>query len=207
MLLAKALSRVFGEGQLTIIDAAGRRHRVSGARPGPSVTVRVHDRWTAVRLLTRPRLAFGEAYMDGTLTVEDGGTLYDLLDLLGRNMRAIESTPFVSWSYGWQKVVRIFQQYNPIGKAQRNVAHHYDLNGQLYDFFLDRDRQYSCAYFKTGEEPLEQAQLDKKQHIASKMLLQPGQQVLDMGSGWGGMGLFLGQQYGVDVTGVSLSKE
>ena len=86
------------------------------------------------------------------------------------------------------------------------MAHHYDLKDQLYDFFLDRDRQYSCAYFKTGDEPLEQAQLDKKRHIAAKMLLQPGQKVLDIGSGWGGMGLFLGQQYGVDVTGVTLSQ-
>ena len=207
MLLAKVLSRALGEGQLIIIDAAGRTHRAVGAKPGPSVTIRVHDQPTAWRLLVRPRLAFGEAYMDGKLTVEDGGTVYDLLDLLGRNMSSLETMPFVSWSYGWQKAMRLFQQYNPIGKAQRNVAHHYDLNGQLYDFFLDHDRQYSCAYFKTGDEPLEQAQLDKKRHIASKMLLQPGQKVLDIGSGWGGMGLFLGQQYGVDVTGVTLSKE
>jgi cyclopropane-fatty-acyl-phospholipid synthase len=87
------------------------------------------------------------------------------------------------------------------------VAHHYDLNDQLYDFFLDRDRQYSCAYFKTGDEPIEQAQLDKKRHIAAKLLLKPGQKVLDIGSGWGGMALFLSQQFGVDVTGVTLSKE
>src|SRR4029079_16796608 len=170
-------------------------------------TMRVHDRWTALRLVMRPRLAFGEAYMDGTLTIEDGGDIYDLLDLLGRNIVALEATPFVKWSYTWQKLLRTFEQYNPIGRAEQNVAHHYDLKDQLYDFFLDRDRQYSCAYFKNGDEPLEQAQLDKKRHIASKLLLQPGQNVLDIGSGWGGMGLFLGQQYGVDVTGVTLSKE
>ena len=207
MLLAKVLSRVLGEGQLTIIDPAGTAHRVTGGKPGPSVTMRVHDRWTGLRLLVRPRLAFGEAYMDGKLTVEEGGDIYDLLDLLGRNMAALEATPFVSWSYGWQRLIRTFEQYNPIGRAEQNVAHHYDLKDQLYDFFLDRDRQYSCAYFKNGDEPLEQAQLDKKHHIASKMLLEPGQKVLDIGSGWGGMGLFLGQQYGVDVTGVTLSKE
>jgi cyclopropane-fatty-acyl-phospholipid synthase len=207
MLLAKVLSRVFGEGHLTIIDATGQPHRVSGARPGSSVTMRVHDRWTGIRLLTRPRLAFGEAYMDGKLTIEDGKTIYDLLDLLGRNMSTLETMPFVSWSYAWQRLLRTFQQYNPIARAQKNVAHHYDLKGELYDFFLDHDRQYSCAYFKVGDEPLEQAQLDKKRHIASKMLLEPGQKVLDIGSGWGGMGLFLGQQYGVDVTGVTLSKE
>ncbi len=207
MLLARVLSRVLGEGQLTIIDAAGRSHQVVGVRKGPAVTMRVHTWWTGVRLALRPRLAFGEAYMAGLLTVEGGSDIYDLLDLLGRNMAALESTPFVRWSYRWQRLVRVLEQYNPIGRAQRNVAHHYDLNGQLYDFFLDRDRQYSCAYFKTGNESLEQAQIDKKHHIAAKMLLQPGQSVLDIGSGWGGMGLFLSQQFGVDVTGVTLSKE
>jgi len=207
MLLAQVLFRVLGEGQLTIIDPDGKTHRVIGPKPGPAVTMRVHDHWTGLRLLLRPRLALGEAYMDGKITIEDGKDIYDLLDLLGRNITALDATPFMTLSYAWQRLIRAVEQYNPIGRAQKNVAHHYDLNDQLYDFFLDRDRQYSCAYFKTGEEPLEQAQLDKKRHIASKMLLQPGQKVLDIGSGWGGMGLFLGQQYGVDVTGVTLSKE
>jgi cyclopropane-fatty-acyl-phospholipid synthase len=207
MLLAQVLARLLGEGQLTIIDAVGRPHRIEGARPGPSVTLRVHTWWTGVRVALRPRLALGEAYMDGTLTVEDGGNIYDLLDLLGRNIAVLETTPVVRLSYTLQRWLRVLEQYNPVGKAQRNVAHHYDLNGQLYDFFLDRDRQYSCAYFKTGEEPLEQAQHDKKRHIAAKLLLRPGQRVLDIGSGWGGMGLFLSRQFGVDVTGVTLSKE
>jgi len=168
--------------------------------------MRVHTWWTGLRLALRPRLAFGEAYMDGTLTVEDGD-LYDLLDLLGRNMQGIEDTFIVRFSYGLQRLFRMFEQYNPIDTAQRNVAHHYDLNEQLYALFLDRDRQYSCAYFKADDEPLEQAQVDKKQHIAAKMLLQPGQKVLDIGSGWGGLALFLSQQFGVDVTGVTLSTE
>ena len=207
MLLAQVLARILGEGQLTIIDAAGTPHRIEGARPGPSVTLRVHTRWTGVRVALRPRLALGEAYMDGTLTVENGSDIYDLLDLLGKNIAVLEATPTMRLSYALQRWLRWLEQYNPIGKAQRNVAHHYDLNDQLYDFFLDRDRQYSCAYFKTGEEPLEQAQLDKKRHIAAKLLLKPGQRVLDIGSGWGGMALFLSQQFGVDVTGVTLSKE
>jgi len=206
MLLARVLARVMSEGQLTIIDETGRSHRVEGARTGPSLTLRIHDRWTGIRLALRPRLAVGESYMDGKLTIEDGD-IYDLCDLLGRNMAALEATAMVRWSYALQRWLRALEQYNPVGRAQRNVAHHYDLKDQLYDFFLDRDRQYSCAYFKTGEEPLEQAQLDKKQHIAAKMLLKPGQKVLDIGSGWGGMGLFLSQQFGVDVTGVTLSRE
>ena len=207
MLLARVLAPVLGEGQLTIIDEAGRVHRIEGPRAGPSVTLRIHTWWTGMRLALRPRLALGEAYMDGTLTVEEGSDIYDLLDLIGRNITALEATPMVRLSFTVQRWLRVLEQYNPIGRAQRNVAHHYDLKGQLYDFFLDRDRQYSCAYFKTREEPLEQAQLDKQRHIAAKLLLQPGQRVLDIGSGWGGMGLFLSQEFGVDVTGVTLSKE
>jgi cyclopropane-fatty-acyl-phospholipid synthase len=206
MLLVKVLARVLGEGQLTVIDAAGRSHRLAGAKPGPAVTMHVHSWWTGIRLTLRPRLAFGEAYMDGTLTVEDGD-IYDLLDLLGRNIAAVEATPAVRWSLALQKFLRLMQQYNPIGRAQRNVAHHYDLNDRLYDFFLDRDRQYSCAYFTAPGESLEQAQTDKMRHIAAKLLLKKGQRVLDIGSGWGGMGLFLSRQFGVDVTGVTLSKE
>jgi cyclopropane-fatty-acyl-phospholipid synthase len=207
MLLVRLLAHVLGEGQLNIVDEAGRSHRVQGERPGPAVTVRLHTWWTGIRLAFRPRLAIGEAYMDGTLTVENGGDVYDLLDLLGRNMAALEASPLLRWSYRLQRWLRVLEQHNPIGKAQRNVAHHYDLKDQLYDFFLDRDRQYSCAYFRNGGESLEQAQLDKKRHIAAKMLLKSGQRVLDIGSGWGGMALFLSEQFGVDVTGVTLSRE
>lgn len=144
--------------------------------------------------------------MDGRLTVEEG-SLYDLLDLLGRNIAAVDSTALMRWSYALQRQLRVLEQYNPVGKAQKNVAHHYDLRGELYDFFLDRDRQYSCAYFRNGSEPLEAAQTDKKLHIAAKLLLKPGHKVLDIGSGWGGMGLFLARTFGVDVTGVTLSRE
>ncbi|CAN5788526.1 cyclopropane-fatty-acyl-phospholipid synthase family protein [soil metagenome] len=207
MLLARVLASVLGEGHLTIVDPAGRTHRLQGARAGPSVTVRVHTEWTALRLALRPRLAVGESYMDGTLTVEEGGDIYDMLDLLGRNMAAVDDTPLLKGSYVLQRWLRWLQQYNPVGRAQRNVAHHYDLKDQLYDLFLDRDRQYSCAYFHHGDEPLEDAQFDKKRHIAAKLLLKPGQRVLDIGSGWGGMGLFFSQQFGVDVTGITLSKE
>jgi len=206
MLLAKVLARILGEGRLTIINAAGRTYCLTGAKPGPAVTMCIHTWWTGIRLALRPRLAFGESYMDGKLTIEHGD-IYDLLDLLGRNIAAIEATPLVRWSLVLQKFLRALDQYNPVGRAQRNVAHHYDLNDQLYDFFLDHDRQYSCAYFTTPGESLEQAQIDKQHHIAAKLLLKSGQRVLDIGSGWGGMGLFLSRQFDVDVTGVTLSRE
>ena len=206
MLLAKILSSALGEGKLNIIDASGQMHRIVGPRKGPEVTMRVHTRWTEWRLILQPRLALGEAYMAGTVTIEDGD-IYDLLELLGRNMAAIDSTLAVRWSVALQGVARFFQQYNPIGKAQKNVAHHYDLSDKLYALFLDSDRQYSCAYFLSPDDSLEQAQTNKKRHIAAKLLLQPGQRVLDIGSGWGGLGLYLAEFAGADVMGVTLSTE
>jgi cyclopropane-fatty-acyl-phospholipid synthase len=106
-----------------------------------------------------------------------------------------------------KRLLRTLHTYNPIGRAQRNVAHHYDLSGTLYDLFLDADRQYSCAYFVGDNDSLEVAQDNKKLHLAAKLLLQPGQKVLDIGSGWGGLALYLARLAGVDVTGVTLSTE
>ncbi len=136
--------------------------------------------------------------MDGKLNVAHGD-IQNLLDLLGRNIAGIETTSLVRWSFELQKGLRWLEQYNPVDRAQRNVAHHYDLNDRLYDFFLDRDRQYSCAYFTTPGESLEQAQIDKQRHIAAKLLPKPGQRLLDIGAGCGGITLFLTRQFGVDV--------
>src|SRR5262249_24937547 len=100
-----------------------------------------------------------------------------------------------------------FQQYNPIGLAEKHVAHHYDLSDALYDTFLDSDRQYSCAYFTAPDQSIEVAQANKKRHIAAKLMLQPGQRVLDIGSGWGGLALYIARECEVEVTGLTLSKE
>ncbi|MEJ2035243.1 MAG: cyclopropane-fatty-acyl-phospholipid synthase [Maritimibacter sp.] len=102
---------------------------------------------------------------------------------------------------------RSLRQFAPVGKAQQNVAHHYDLSGELYDLFLDADRQYSCAYFERDVMSLDAAQLAKKRHIALKLQIEPGMKVLDIGCGWGGMGLTLARDYGAEVVGVTLSKE
>ncbi len=206
MLLARILRRLLHTGALTIVDAAGRQHRVQGAAPGPDVTIRIRDRATAWRLASSPRLAMGEAYMDGGLTVDDG-RLYDFLDLLGRNMSAMERSWWMAWSFRVQRLVRWLQQRNPIGRAQRNVAHHYDINGALYELFLDRDRQYSCAYFPYPDASLEVAQAAKKRHILAKLRVEPHHKVLDIGSGWGGLGLYIARESGADVTGVTLSSE
>jgi len=192
-------------GTLIVIDAVGKTHRFAGSA-GPKVTLRLHDKTLHHRLLLNPYLAVGEGYMDGTLTVEDG-TIYDALDLACRNAARLDNFPLQRLQDGLKRLLRTIHTYNPIERAQRNVAHHYDLSGALYDLFLDRDRQYSCAYFVTHNDSLEVAQGNKKLHLASKLLLKPGQRVLDIGSGWGGLALYLARLAGVDVTGVTLSVE
>ena len=206
MLLARFLGAVIDQGEFTLIDSLGRAYNF-GDGAAPRVAIRLHDKATERRLLLNPRLAAGEAYMEGKLTIEEG-TLYDLIDLIGRNIEAFEHHWFSDFSANLSQVFRRIQQYNPVGKAQKNVAHHYDLSDDLYDLFLDSDRQYSCAYFDGTHNDLERAQMDKKRHIAAKLLLhEPGMKVLDIGSGWGGMGLYLAQQTGADVTGVTLSTQ
>jgi cyclopropane-fatty-acyl-phospholipid synthase len=206
MLIAGLLGRLVQEGRLTIVDARGRRHVVAGSRPGPSATIRLADRRIEAQLLVNPKLHFGEAYMDGRITIEEG-TLVDVVDLLTRNLAAIENNGMGPVRRWLGRALHFVLTHNPVGKAQKNVAHHYDLSGQLYDLFLDRDRQYSCAYFATDNDSLEVAQHNKKLHIAAKLLLEPGQRVLDIGSGWGGLGLYLAKLENVDVTGVTLSTE
>ncbi len=206
MLLVRFLGAVIDQGEFTLIDSRGRAYNF-GDGAAPRVAIRLHDKATERRLLLNPRLAAGEAYMEGKLTIEEG-TLYDLIDLIGRNIEAFEHHWFSDFSANLSQVFRRIQQYNPVGKAQKNVAHHYDLSDDLYDLFLDSDRQYSCAYFDGTHNDLERAQMDKKRHIAAKLLLhEPGMKVLDIGSGWGGMGLYLAQQTGADVTGVTLSTQ
>ena len=193
-------------GRLTVIDAAGRVHPFGPGDSGPDVSVRLHDPLLPMRILLRPSLALGEAYMDGTITIEQG-TLRDLLHLCTSNLEALGRHPIGAVRGELDRMLRRLQQDNRLGRARANIAHHYDLSGALYDLFLDRDRQYSCAYFQTGAETLEEAQEKKKRHIMAKLLLEPGMRVLDVGSGWGGLALEMAQTARVDVTGLTLSQE
>src|SRR5437763_4754092 len=204
MLLVTLLSEVVRSGRLTLIDADGKRHVIEG-RPGPSATVRLHDSSLHWKLLLRPRLYVPEAYLDGTLTIEEGD-LYDFLDLMVSNDVA-HPNELMRLGRATALLVRRVYQLNPVRRARRNVAHHYDLSDQLYELFLDIDRQYSCAYFRSPEDDLETAQQNKRRHIAAKLLLRPGQKVLDIGSGWGGLALYLAAESGVEVTGLTLSEE
>ena len=208
MLLAGMLDRYVTVGRLRLIDANGKRRDFGTPGAEPSVTVRLRDPALHWKIALMPRLAVGEAYMDGSLTVEDGD-IADFFEVIGRNLKNLQRDDALGRTAAWlrRNVARPLQQHNPAARARKNAAHHYDLSDDLFDLFLDEDRQYSCAYFATPNSTLDRAQADKKRHIASKLLLEPGMTVLDIGSGWGGMGLHLARTAGVDVTGVTLSKE
>src|SRR5436305_5032224 len=193
------------QGSITLITPSSRE--TLGPGGGKHLTVRFTDNKVGFDIVKNPRLGLGEAYMDGRVIVEDG-TILDLMELItGQNRwedSAVTRNLFGKGKLG--QIKRIFQRNKP-KQAKRNVAHHYDLSDELYDSFLDADRQYSCAYFTDPRNSLEQAQEDKKAHIAAKLYLKPGQAVLDIGCGWGGMALYLHKVAGVDVLGITLSEE
>lgn len=205
MLLSYVLQRMIRSGSLKLVDSRGR-NRVFGDGSPPSCAVHLHDWRLEYSLVLNPMLRFGEAYMEGTLTI-DQGTLPEVLDIFLRNFAILEQSRSFVVANALQRQTRRIRQYNPIGRARRNVAHHYDLSKELYDLFLDSDRQYSCAYFETPGDSLEIAQANKKRHIAAKLLLQPDQKILDIGSGWGGLAIYLAKVCDVYVTGVTLSSE
>jgi cyclopropane-fatty-acyl-phospholipid synthase len=205
-LFTRLLQKLISCGKFTVIDASGVSHiyegvPVEGLVP---VTVKLHDKSLHWKIALRPALAVGEAFMDGTLTIEQG-TLYDFLALASENMHRADRR----FSPGERLAAlgRVLQQWNPVDVAKKNVAHHYDLSGALYDLFLDRDRQYSCAYFASPEISIDEAQQAKKKHIMAKLLLEPGQRVLDIGCGWGGLALSIAKAADVEVTGITLSEE
>ena len=206
--LANILRRIVRSGRLSLIDWNGRRIEISdeGGANTPPIAIRIHDRGAALRLIFNPQLALGELYMDRRLSVE-GGTIADLLDLLARNIGTGFGGGYFDWIAKLRFARRWWKQRNDRGRSKQNVAHHYDLSSQLYELFLDCDKQYSCAFFERPSDTLEAAQLNKKRRIAAKLALKPGQTVLDIGCGWGGLGLHLARSAGVDVTGVTLSEE
>ena len=205
MLLSRVLRPLIRIGRLTVIDAAGNRH-VFGTESLPAITVRLHDPKLHWKLALNPGLYAGEAWMDGTLTVEDG-SLYDFLDLFGRNLGTAGLRAFKSPLRHLRRMKRGFHRLNDRWRSERNVAHHYDLSDEMYGLFLDSERQYTCAYHPTGTEDIEAAQRLKEGHIAAKLRLEPGMRVADLGCGWGSLAMYLARHHDVDVTAVTLSKE
>ncbi len=193
-----------GSLKVTFCDGIVRTYR--GPKPGLEAGVHLRTKQAERAMIVNSGLAFGEEYMAGSI-VPDGCTLETLLSVLMENIDG-HGHVFEEIEDRLRYVTRAWKTLNSLKKSRSNVAHHYDLNGTLYDLFLDKDRQYSCAYFEREDMTLEEAQVAKKRHIASKLNLdRPGLDVLDIGCGWGGMALTLAKDYGAKVLGITLSRE
>nr|WP_041756560.1 cyclopropane-fatty-acyl-phospholipid synthase family protein [Bradyrhizobium sp. ORS 278] len=202
-LLRSLLSRFICRGSISFTTADGAKFNC-GDGTGIPVAARFMTREAERRLLTNPELALGEAYMDGTFVLERG-SIADLLSIIMSQPAVMPDWAKPQW---WLRyLIRPLRQLNIKARARQNVAHHYDLDGRLYSLFLDADKQYSCAYFGTPDTSLDDAQLAKKRHLAAKLLIDPDDRILDIGCGWGGLGLYLAELTGADVTGVTLSTE
>lgn len=204
--LSWLLSTVFRRGSLTVIDADGGRHDI-GDGGEPRVVMRLHERALYRKLVTQTEVAAGEGYMDGTITFEEGTGVRDMLGLYLQNRQNMGDFPVFRLQAGLTRLVRRIQQSNRLGEARRNVSHHYDIGNDFYRLFLDENMLYSCAYFRTGDETLEEAQQNKLRLLAAKLDLRPGQKVLDIGCGWGDLAMYLARLADVEVTGVTLSSE
>jgi cyclopropane-fatty-acyl-phospholipid synthase len=202
-LLHAVAGRFIRRGSLRITTAKGEAFTF-GDGTGQPVAIRFTTRAAMREVMFDPELKFGEAYMDGTLVVDEG-SIADVLHVICQN--DAEATRWGRPLYLLRYWMRRWQQTNVRPKSQRNVAHHYDLDERLYSLFLDADRQYSCGYFETPAQSLDDAQLAKKRHLAAKLLTQRGQRVLDIGCGWGGLALYLAEFCGTQVKGITLSKE
>jgi cyclopropane-fatty-acyl-phospholipid synthase len=205
IVLKELLSRVVREGTVTIVGPRGGR--MSFGQGDPKVTVRIRDRSALLELGLHPDLKLGELYMGGRIAIEDGD-ISDLMAILMANLAKTRQPVLLKAVRGLRRALKRWTQYNTKSLSKAHVAHHYDLSGKLYDLFLDRDRQYSCAYFSAPGESLDDAQIGKKRHIAAKLYLhKPGLNVLDIGSGWGGLALDLARDCNANVLGITLSEE
>jgi cyclopropane-fatty-acyl-phospholipid synthase len=203
-LLPMFLGRLVRRGSFTITTAGGRTYTFGDGR-GPPVVVRFTSAKAQRSVLLDPELKLGETYMDGTFVVERG-SIVDVLAVLFRQERFV-SPIWALLPRLMRYLFRRLQHFNPRSRARNNVAHHYDLDGRLYRLFLDGDEQYSCAYFESRNQSLDDAQLAKKRHLAAKLRVKPDTKVLDIGCGWGGLALYLAEITGAQVTGITLSQE
>ncbi len=205
ILLRYFLRQFVTVGRLVVIDADGKQHvfkgrdipptadvarRSNGQVLKPDITIRFHDKAITRAIAVNPTLRFGEAIMDGKVTVENA-SVRDAVDFLAANTAAVSAPAISGPARLANYLLRRFHQFNPAQRAKRNAAHHYNISGDLYALFLDADRQYSCAYFDHDGVSLDDAQIAKKRHIAAKLHLRPGLRVLDIGCGWGGLSLYL----------------
>ena len=205
MIIDNLLQKIIKKGHLIWVKSNGTELEF-GDRSGTFIKMKTTNTFSEIKMMMNPSLHLGESYMNGSLILEEGN-IHDLLKLIFVNSESNAD----HWAIKIDKVIRTIRNKivsgNYIIKSKKNVAHHYDLSDKLYELFLDKDRQYSCAYFNSPNDTLEQAQMNKKELIAKKLLLEEGQNVLDIGSGWGGMASYLSKKFNVNVKGVTLSEE
>ncbi len=208
MLWSYLLRTLVKSGDLAVIDAGGKKHHFGVAGQKPQSVVRLTDKSLHRKLFFNPEFYIGEAYMNGTLLIEEG-SLNDFMTLIAVNLAVWEAQPstFKKIADAFTPLLQRLQQYNPVGRAAKNVAPHYNLSDKLYELFLDKEMVYSCAYYTHPDNDLDRAQQDKLRHLASKLRLEPGMKVLDVGCGWGALAIYLAKETGADVTGVTLSEE
>ncbi len=205
-LLSSLLRSFIKRGQMRVYDVDGGLHTFGPGDDGPVVTIRLHDKKLYRSLFLNPELSAGEAYMDGTLTMEEGSTCYDFMFLFSINRAPLGAHPVQSLlRKGW-KAFRRRQQMNSVERSKAQARHHYDLSTELYRLFLDNGLNYSCAYYRTPDDSLEQAQDAKLTHLVAKLDLKPGMKVLEIGGGWGSLAIRIAQQ-GAKVTSLNVSPE
>jgi cyclopropane-fatty-acyl-phospholipid synthase len=204
LLLEKLLGRLLIRGNLRITTLGGSTFTF-GDGSGAPVAIRFTSYRAEWGVLIDPELKLGEAYVDGGLVI-DQGSVADLLALVLGQPHEKRLPYWVRIQWIIRYIGRRFYQFNSPRWARRNVAHHYDLNDELYRLFLDPDRQYSCAYFESENQSLDDAQRAKKRYLAAKLLVRPHQRVLEIGSGWGGLALYLSEVCKARVTGLTLSE-
>ncbi len=206
MLVARLFSKIYKKGGIVLIDSYGQKFICGNPNLEKPLTLKILNKKLNWKLLINPDLSFPEAYMNGEIKIENG-SLLDFLNLTFENLgrREINTS-----GYFFKKILhfwRFLTNYNLPLKSKKNVERHYDLGEDLYDLFLDKEhRQYSCAYWKSSNETLEQAQQNKINHIIKKLNLRPGHKVLDIGCGWGSMCFSIAKQSECEVTGITLSK-
>ena len=205
MNLSQFCENLFKEDGFILIDANSKEYVIGKPKKNPPIKLTILDKKLHYKLLFLPDLYFGEAYTDGSIKLENG-SLTEFLELAMKNIGRSDINYYSKILNKLRGTYRYLTSFNLIPKSKTNVAHHYDISEKLYDFFLDKNRQYSCAYFKNDNDTLEVAQENKIKHIIKKLNLKPNQKVLDIGSGWGTLAIEIAKQSKCEVLGITLSE-
>ena len=203
--LKNFLNNLFREDGFILVDANKNEHLIGAPIKNPPIKLKLLDKSLHYKLLILPDLYFGEAYTDGSAVIENG-SLTDFLEIAMKNIRRGNTSNYAAVIKKIMGIYNYVTKFNFAKKSKSNVAHHYDISEKLYDLFLDKNRQYSCAYFKNENESIELAQKNKMNHIIKKLNLKPNLKVLDIGSGWGTLALEIAKHSQCEVLGITLSE-